>query len=349
MAMLRVRSGGRCVELTGIGAPDDALRVVNRPVPEPAAGEIVVDVEAAGVAFADVKMRHGIYPGAPSFPFVPGYDFAGIVRAAGADVTGFAVGDPVAGLSSVGSYAQTIALDPRYVARRPPGTDPAAAAAIVLNYVTALQMLERVAKVREGQTILVHGGGGGVGTALLDLTRSMGLRAFATASAGKHDLVRRYGGLPIDYRTDDFVAVLRDHGGADAVFDHLGGDHVLRSRSAAKRKGCVVGYGFAAAVGGADERAAVRRTLAAFARMWVTPGPRARFYAIMTPPFSLRRHIAGDLRILLDKLARGAITPHVGLKLPLEAAAEAHERLEAGTVSGKIVLTPGGDPKPGRP
>lgn len=327
------RSGGRCIELTGTGAPDDALRVAERAPPTAGRGEVAIRVRAAGVAFADVKMRHGIYPGAPPFPFVPGYDIAGEVI--GGD--GFAPGMQVAALTFTGGYAERVVVDAGRVARMPDGAGYAEAAACVLNYVTAWQMLERVARVADGATVLVHGGGGGVGTALLDLARRRGLRAFATASTGKHPLVRRYGGHPIDYREQDFPTVLREFGGADAVFDHVGGAHLLRSAEAAKRGGTVVGYGFA---GGVSDRAVVRDTYAAFARLLLRPGIGARFYAILSPPFSHRRHIRADMERVLGLLGDGAVAPHVGARMPLDRAAEAHAALEAGRAEGKIVLEP---------
>ena len=335
-----VRSGGRCVELVGVGGPEQLI-VRQRDAPVPAPNEIGVRVEAAGVAFADVKMRHGIYPGAPAFPFVPGYDFAGTVTGVGDRVEGFAVGDRVAGLSHVGAYAEHIAIEPLYVAPIGPDTDAVKASALVLNHVTAWQMLERVARVPEGCTILVHGGAGGVGTALLELARARGLRALATASAGKHDLVRELGGEPIDYRSEDFVERARAVGGVDAVFDHVGGDHLWRSRGAARRGGTVVGYGFVGAVGDEDAKRVVRRTTLAFARMVLTPGVRARFYAILTPPFAHAKHIAGDLRRLVQMLDEGAIAPRIGATLPLDRASEAHAMLEGARTTGKIVLTGG--------
>lgn len=333
-----VRSGGRCVELVGAAGPE-RLVVRERDVPVPAPNEIAVRVEAAGVAFADVKMRHGIYPGAPAFPFVPGYDFAGTVTGVGERAEGFAVGDRVAGLSHVGAYAEHIAIEPLYVAPIGADTDAVAASALVLNYVTAWQMLERVARVPDEGTILIHGGAGGVGTALLELARARGLRALATASAGKHDLVRELGGEPIDYRTEDFVERARAIGGVDAVFDHMGSDHLWRSRGAAQRGGTVVGYGFAGAVGDEDAKRVVRRTYLAFARMVLTPGVRARFYAILTPPFAHAGHIASDLQRLVRMLDEGTIAPRVGATLPFDQAPEAHAMLEGARTTGKVVLT----------
>ncbi|MGR3540577.1 MAG: zinc-binding dehydrogenase [Hasllibacter sp.] len=338
MGGARTRSGGLCLELARAGAPDEAFRAVRREAPAPARGEIAVRVAHAGVAFADVKMRRGLYPGAPAFPFVPGYDFAGTVTGVGAGVTGFAEGDRVAGLSFTGSYAEHIALAPRYVAKLPTGAATEAAAALVLNYVTAHQMLHRIAKVPPGATILVQGGGGGAGSALLDLARAGGITAYATASKGKHDLVRRYGGRPIDYRAEDFVAVMRAAGGADAAFDPIGGGTLLRSAGALRRGGRVVAFGFAGATRAEDERAHVRRTYLNFLRLKAAPGVRASFYGILTPPFSRRRHIAADLRALLALLAEGRIAPHVGRVRPLARAPEAHRLLEDAAVEGKILL-----------
>ncbi|MEO0938082.1 MAG: medium chain dehydrogenase/reductase family protein [Pseudomonadota bacterium] len=332
-----VRSGGRCVELTGTGGPD-RLCVAQRPVPRPGPGEVALRVEAAGVAFADVKMRHGIYPGAPAFPFVPGYDVAGTVTEVGPGVSGLAVGDRVAGLSFVGGYAQHVALEARYVARISADVDAAQAAALVLNYVTAWQMLERVAKVPAGGSILVHGGAGGVGTALLELARARGVRALATASAGKHALVRELGGDPIDYRTEDFVTRAREIGGVDAVFDHVGGWHLWRSRKAAKPGGTVVGYGFAGAVGAASEAQVVRQTYMAFAACKLAPGPKARFYAILTRPFDQSVHISADLKHLAQMLDEGRLAPRIGARFPLDQAGEAHALMEASGTTGKIVL-----------
>ena len=187
----------RQVLLTGVGGPE-VLEVVERDAPEPGRGEVRVRVLAAGVAFADVLMRHGKYPGAPKIPFTPGYDLVGEVEKLGEGVGGVTVGQRVAALTQVGSYAQRVVVAAEELVPVPDGVDPAEAVALVLNYVTAYQMLHRVAEVRPGERILVHGAAGGVGTALLDLGRLGGLEAYGTASAAKHDAVRRFRATPID-------------------------------------------------------------------------------------------------------------------------------------------------------
>jgi len=330
-------SGGTCVELTGIGGPE-MLQVVDKPEPLPAAGEIRVRIKAAGVAFADVKMRHGIYPGAPSSPFVPGYDFAGVVDAVGSRVKDYAVGDHVAGLSQTGSYATYLTLKPRHVAKMPKSVDFAPAAASVLNYITAYQLINRCARAKAGQTVLVHGGAGGVGTALLDLLRGMNIKVYATASKAKHDLVRSYGAEPIDYQAQDFVKVIKKAcGHVDAVFDHVGGDHLWASRKVLSWRGILVCYGFAGAV--KDGHDAAIATLTRIMAIKALPGPRATFYGILSPGFSFESHIAADLGHVLRLLGDGSITPHIGMELPLTETAQAHQVLEDAGATGKIVLT----------
>src|SRR5215208_3822924 len=169
------------VLLTRKGGPE-VLEIVEREVPEPGPGEARVRVLAAGVAFADVMMRRGLYPGVPDFPFTPGYDLVGEVEDLGPGVSGVAVGQRVAALAQVGAHAQYVALPAGELVPVPAGVDAAEAASLPVNYVTAYQMLFRVAKVKPGERILVHGAAGGVGTALLQLGGLQGLGGEARPS-----------------------------------------------------------------------------------------------------------------------------------------------------------------------
>ena len=164
------------VLLTGVGGPE-VLEVVERDAPEPGPGEVRVKVLAAGVAFADVLMRHGKYPGVPSPPFTPGYDLVGEVEKLGTGVEGVALGQRVAALTQIGAYAQRVVVGVGEMVPVPVGVDPVEAVSLVLNYVTAYQMLRRVAGARGGERILIHGAAGGVGTALLQLGQVEGLEA----------------------------------------------------------------------------------------------------------------------------------------------------------------------------
>src|SRR5919112_674183 len=232
------------VLLTKKGGPE-VLEVVEREVPEPGPGEARVKVLATGVAFADVMMRHGLYPGVPEFPFTPGYDLVGEVEDLGPGVSAVAVGQRVAALTQIGAHAQYVSLPAEELVRVPADVDAAEAASLPLNYVTAHQMLFRVARVRPGERILVHGAAGGVGTALLQLGGLQGLEMYGTASAGKHDLVSGLGATPIDYKAEDFVERVRalTGDGMDAVFDHIGGVHVARSFATLHRGPRLLPYG----------------------------------------------------------------------------------------------------------
>jgi NADPH2:quinone reductase len=189
--------------LTGLGGPE-VLKCVEEHLPKPGAGEVRVKILAAGIAFADVLMRRGLYPGTPKFPFTPGYDLVGNIDALGDAVSQFVIGQRVAALTMIGGYSRYTVVPAGRLVPVPDGLDPAEAVSLVLNYVTAYQMLHRVAKLREGQRVLIHAAAGGVGTAALQLGRLAGLEMFGTASKAKHQLVASLGATPIDYRSESF-------------------------------------------------------------------------------------------------------------------------------------------------
>ena len=170
------------------GGPE-VLKLVEEDLPNPGAAEVRVRVYAVGVAFADVLMRRGMYPGQPPFPFVPGYDIIGEIDAVGEGVTDFRVGQRVAALLMTGGYSQFTIVPEEHLVPVPDRLDPAEAVSLVLNYVTAYQMLHRVGQMRSGQSMLVHSAAGGVGTAALQLGKIIGLTMFGTASKPKHELV----------------------------------------------------------------------------------------------------------------------------------------------------------------
>ncbi len=333
--------------LTGVGGPE-VLEVVERDAPEPGRGEVRVRVLAAGVAFADVLMRHGKYPGAPKIPFTPGYDLVGEVEKLGEGVRGVRVGQRVAALTQVGAYAQSVVVGAGEVVPVPDGVaDPAEAVGLVLNYVTAYQMLHRVAKVRSGERVLVHGAAGGVGTALLELSRLGGLEAYGTASAAKHDLVRRLRATPIDYKTEDFVERTTPPAldGVDAVFDPIGGEHLARSWRTLRGGGRLVGYGASSAVGVGRIRMArvFAGTLGRVALQNALPnGKRVGFYFITSFKKKHPDLFKEDLSLLLGLLAEGRLEPVVAEKLPLEDVARAHELMQNARTRGKLVLLPNG-------
>jgi NADPH:quinone reductase-like Zn-dependent oxidoreductase len=237
-----------------------------------------------------------------------------------------------------GGYSEVAVVKSSRLAAVPDQVSDVEAACLSLNYVSARQML-RMAKLREAGVVLVHGAGGGVGTALVQLARLAGHTVYGTASAGKHAAITRLGAIPIDYRSVDFVEKLRAAvpGGVDAVFDGVGGAHLERSLSVLSSAGRLVAFGFSSAL--EQGVAAVHGTFGRVLKQALTPwGPSARFYGIGMPFVSGPQVIVNDLNALLALTAEGAIKPLVAQRLPFSSVVEAHALLEAGSVTGKIVL-----------
>jgi len=347
---------GTCkrIVVTHYGGPE-ALHIREESCPEPKRGEVAVRVLAAGVSLPDIMARQGVHPETPRVPFTPGWDLVGVVEQLGAGVTGFERGQTVAAMPISGAYTEYICLPQSEFVPVPAGLDPAAAVSLVLNYITAYQMLHRSAKLRPGQRILVHGASGGVGTALLQLGGLAGAEMFGTCSAQGARAVTELGAVPIDYRRVDFVDEIRrlTGDGVDAVFDPLGGNHMWRSRDALRGPGRVVAYGNTTALRGEGlegHRPGRRNRLHGIPVFVVyilggllLPGrKRVVPYSIQwlkrARPALFRR----DLATLLDLLAQDKIRPIVAQRFPLTEARAAQEMLARGGVTGKIVLIPGG-------
>ena len=224
--------------VTHYGGPD-ALQVIEEECPEPKHGEVRVRVLAAGVSLPDVMAREGIHPETPPLPFTPGWDLVGVVDRLGDGVSGIEPGQKVAALPIHGAYAEFLCLPQRELVPVPSGLDAAEAVSLILNYVTAYQMLHRSAKVGSGERVLIHGASGGVGTALLQLGRLAGLELYGTCSSRSEPVVTGLGGIAIDYEHQDFVKEVHrlTSEGVDAVFDGIGGKHIWRSRKALRRGG----------------------------------------------------------------------------------------------------------------
>src|SRR5262245_20833884 len=192
------------VIVTHYGGPD-ALQVIEEERPEPKTGEVRVKVQAAGVSLPDVMAREGVHPETPRVPFTPGWALLGVVDRLGSGVSGLESGQIVAALPIHGAYAEFVCLPQRELVPVPSGLDAAEAVSLVLNYVTAYQMLHRSAKVRAGQRVLIHGATGGVGSALLQLGRLASLEMYGTCSSRGAATVSDLGAVPIDYQSQDFV------------------------------------------------------------------------------------------------------------------------------------------------
>ncbi len=329
------------IVITRKGGPE-VLELIEGEVREPEPGQVRVRIQATGVAFADVLMRYGVYPGTPKPPFTPGYDIAGTIDKLGAGVTGFEVGQPVVALTVRGGYAEFICLPADELVAAPAGLDPAESASIVLNYVTAYQLLHRFAEAKRGERVLVHGAAGGVGTALLQLGQLAGLEMYGTASKAKHPVVADAGAAPIDYRAESFRERLAElaPGGVDVVFDGVGGANFWHSYRSLRAGGRLVAYGVQAAIHGSRASIptlAASMTLLGLLRA-IPDGRRARFYSVADEKRKHPDEFRKDLGEVLRLLADGAIRPVIAQRLPLAEASRAHELIENARVAGKIVL-----------
>ncbi len=342
------------IMVTHYGGPD-AIQVVKEECPEPKKGEVRVRVLAAGVAMPDVMAREGIHPETPAVPFTPGWDLVGEVDRLGDGISGIEPGQIVAAMPIHGAYAEFVCLPQRELVPVPSGLDAAEAVSLVLNYITAYQMLHRSAKVRSGQRVLIHGAAGGVGSALLQLGRVAGLEMYGTCSSRSAPAVSGLGGIPIDYQNQDFVKEIRrlTGEGVDAAFDPIGGAHLWHSREALRPGGRVVGYGNTTSLRGeglGSGRTGRRNRLHGIpvyalyiAGGWLLPG-RKRIvpYSIQTLKRLKPEMFRQDLITLLELLQRQEIRPVIAQRFPLAEARRAQELLGKGGVIGKIVLVRNG-------
>jgi NADPH:quinone reductase-like Zn-dependent oxidoreductase len=336
------------VVLPGLVEPDGLL-VRETAVPSPGAGQVLVRIEASGISFAEQSMRKGRYPGQPKFPFVPGYDLIGTVAAVGPGVDRPRVGTRVAAITKTGGWSTHAVLAAEDAVPVPAGLDPAAAETVVVNGVTAWQMLHRSAKVRSGQTILVHGANGGVGTVLIQLARHAGVRIIGVASPRHHDDLRALGVEPVDYADlDALTARVRELApqGVDAVFDNVGGPTLHRSWELLAPHGTLVAYAISSVQ--VDGLRLLRAFAATLARVYawnaLPNGKRASFYNVWTwhklRPARFRARRDADLTAVFDLLAAGVLTAEVAARFPLTDASAALRLAESRTVRGKVVLIP---------
>jgi len=330
----------RVVQLSRFGGPE-GLELVDAPLPSAGAGEVRVRVLASGLEYTDTLIRRHLYPQTASRrpPFVMGYDVIGEIDQLGQGVMGFQLGERVADMTVLGSNAAYRTLQASRLTAVPAGVDAAEAATLILSWMTAYQLLHRAAKVQRGQRVLVHGAAGAVGQALLVLGGMAGLELWGGANGAHAALIRELGATPIDYQREDFTRV--PPGGFDVVFDGIGEDGYRRSFAALKPGGLLCAYGYSA---GVQAQRRMFTMLMWIGRLylwrWSPGGRRAFFYSINAMRLQHPAWFTEDLKRLFALLAGGAITPRVAERIPLDQVAEAHRRLEAGGLEGKLVLCP---------
>lgn len=349
------------------GGPE-VLRIVEADVPRPGPGEVRVKVLAAGVSYTDAMLRVGSYLGVPKPPFTPGYELIGVVEEVGPDCTRLRVGDRIGSLTVWGADAEHVCVLEANAVEVPEDLDPAEVMSLVFIYMTAYQLLHRTARVKSGETVLVHGAAGRVGTAVLELAAVAGLRVYGTCSACDRAAVERLGAVAIDYRSEDFLARVReltDGEGVDVALDGFGGGLSLRSFRALRPGGRLVVFGHSGTV--AHGRKSWRGWIKWYAAtaavsLWGLLSPRRRVLVYRVQKLREGRQVLpvsghrpappvgggprdpdwfrDDFRALLDLLREGKIHPVVADRLPMSDARRAHELLESSADKGKLVLVP---------
>ncbi|MFQ6071031.1 MAG: medium chain dehydrogenase/reductase family protein [Candidatus Aminicenantales bacterium] len=326
----------------------DVLKIRERADPQPQKGEVKIRVRAAGVNFADIMARKGIYPDAPKKPCVVGYEVSGVVESVGEGVDPSLVGKEVIAVTRFGGYSEVVITSPVQVFGKPKSISFEQAAAIPVNYLTAYQLLVVMGSLKKGESVLIHNAGGGVGLAAIDIARRIGAVIYGTASSKKHEFLRQRGlGYAIDYREKDWlkeIMRLTDGKGVELIIDPLGGRNIKKDYMALRRTGRLGLFGISAAT---------NTKLSAKLSLLKTVLQMPRFHSVRLMNankgiFGVNiGHLWGEaekVRRWGEEIMRGVeegwVRPHVDRVFPLEKAGEAHRYLEERQNIGKVVLVP---------
>jgi NADPH:quinone reductase-like Zn-dependent oxidoreductase len=314
--------------------PPENLHITECDLRDPSGKEVRVKVLACCVCLPDVQARYGLSPFAPKVPYEPGSAIVGVVDAAGPGARQAVKGAKVSAYPAFGGYAEYVYLPESRLVPVPPSLNPAEAAPLVLNYLTAYQVLHRRAKVKAGDKVLIIGASGGCGTAFLDLGRLAGLKMYGIASRSKSSTLTQFGAIPIDYRTEDFVEVIRraEPNGLDFISDGVGGDYIRRAFPLLRRGGVLVEYGNPLSF-----RGMLRLFAKALMLKLLPNGRTVKGYGAGLSLF-YRRPFREDWAVLFRLLQEGKIRPVISGVFPLLEAARANALLESGQVVGNLVL-----------
>lgn len=325
-----------------------ALREARDPLPGP--GHVRIRVEAAGVNFADVMGRMGMYPDLPPMPCVPGYEVAGRIDAVGDGADASWIGTDVLAFTRFGGYADVICVHESQAFVRPEGMTAQQGAAIPVNYLTAYQLIVAMGSLRRGETVLVHSAGGGVGIAATQIARRIGARVIGTASAGKHDALNEIGvGHCIDYRHEDFEARVKEitrGRGVELVLDAVGADSFRKSYRSLAPTGRLGMFGLSAAATGKRRNLlraigpALRTAALRFSAMTLIDENKGVFGVNLGHLWGEMDRLTGWFEELMAWHREGAIQPVIAAAFPFDRAAEAHHYLQDRKNFGKVLLTP---------
>ncbi|MDH3725389.1 MAG: zinc-binding dehydrogenase [Thermoleophilia bacterium] len=328
----------------------EVLEVTTWPVVGPRRREVRVRVEAAGISFADLLMCQGLHPERRRAPFVPGWDVVGEVESVGPDVHDISVGDRIAGLSIVGGWAEHALVPRSRIVPVPAQLEATSAVCVVMDYIVAYQMLTRSAPVRRADTVLIQGAGGGVGTALMQLARTMGIRVLGTDREKKRSHIESEGGILIDFEHEDVLTRCReltDGHGADAAYDGIGAT-ARQSLKAVRPGGRLIWFGMVSLLSATGRRDLPRSVRTAFnlapvfAHNLLPMGKRTSLYSIQMLAKKHPDWYRADLSALLQMLANDEIEPRIAKVWSLGEVPAAIARLARGSLPGKQVVAVGG-------
>ena len=322
----------RAIEITKAGGPE-VLKPCTRPVPTPAAGQVVIKVAYAGVNRPDALQRAGAYAPPPGASDLPGLEAAGEIVALGEGATGWAIGDQVCALLPGGGYAEYVATPAAHCLPVPEGMDLREAACLPETFYTVFSNVFQRGGLKAGEVFLVHGGSSGIGTTAIQLAKAMGARVFATAGSDKKcaACVTLGAERAINYRSEDFVEVMKAEGGADVILDMVGGDYIPRNIKALAMEGRLVQIAF---LGGAVAELNFAQVM--MRRLTIT-GSTLRPQSDLAKA-RIAEALRADVWPLLDA---GKIAPVMDSEFAFEDAAKAHAHMESSTHIGKIVLKVG--------
>ncbi len=326
----------------------DVLKVQQKPDPTPRDDQVVIRVRAAGLNFADILARQGLYPDSPPKPCVMGYEVAGVIEAVGKDVNSSFQGKSVAAMTRFGGQSEMVAVKATQIFEKPEKLTFEQAAAIPVNYLTAYALLVVMGSLHAGESVLIHNAGGGVGLAAIDIAKKIGAVTYGTASPGKHKFLAERGlDHAIDYRKQDWLPVLKDmtNGrGVDLVIDPIGGAHWKKSYAALRATGRLGMFGISTV--SANGFSGKLNMLKAAIQT-----PRFHPFALLNKNrgvFGLNlghmwhepEKVAVWMRDILSGVEEGWVNPYVDRAFPFEEAGAAHRFLEERKNIGKVVLVP---------
>jgi NADPH:quinone reductase-like Zn-dependent oxidoreductase len=326
----------------------EVLKVQEAPDPTPAKGEVVVQVKAAGLNFADILARQGLYPDGPKKPCVMGYEVAGVIEAVGEAVDPQLAGKSVVAMTRFRGQAEKVAIAANQLFVKPESLSFELAAAIPVNYLTAYALLVVMGSLHPGESVLIHNAGGGVGLAAIDIAQKIGATTYGTASPGKHEFLRERGlDHTIDYRNQDWLPILKeltDGRGVDLVVDPIGGSHWKKSYAALRHTGRLGMFGVSTASANGLKgklkmiKAAVQ--MPRFHPIGLLNKNRGVFGLNLGHMWHEPEKVAMWMKVILEGVNEGWVRPHVDKTFPFAQAGEAHSYMEARKNIGKVVLVP---------